>query len=499
MTMLCHFGGIAMATGSLKIDVKEAITDEGTGKQVDLCLFLYGNGDVNWFASDYLMSKSIPTGSKKNKKGYIRYFLEFLENHEYWKYGDIHSNPIPLGLVTDSHLFEYVNYIEDDIGLNRNAIAKRIRVALDFLNFIQENYGLDYTLMAIANLDGRFFDKGLVNAEWRRSSHNNSKYLHHDSIPQEENYGSRFPITEEAIESLYDDLDLLEESGDTYSYELFSALITLLEGTGSRVSEIANIDGSTIELLRLQVAAIVAQKNIEHQDIINLNKLTINPSSMKAVEAIYRKSKVSQVKGEVVWIKIKTTKGKNKNKFRIVPLSFTAAQGVIKFYDEYIIREKDRVNKGLALLNRAEFNKLFVHPSSHLPMTGAMISSLFYEIFSRKYKSKYKRNPHLFRHRFITLLTLQQLKALNSSVGGTQLANLILKRIQGLTGHASISTMLHYVELAEAELHDADISNEPFDDMTREHLVLSLGEDKVLALEAEIKLKKTKDTIASNL
>ncbi|EJE4172951.1 hypothetical protein CGH81_15540 [Vibrio parahaemolyticus] len=490
-----------MAIDKLKIDVKSVIKGDDSEELLDSCLYLYGNGDVNWFATDYLMSNCVPKGSKKNTKGFIRYFLEYLENYEFWKYGDIQGKPVPLGLVSDSHLLEYVNYIEDDIGLNRNAIANRVRTALFFLKFIQENYALDYTLLAIANLDGEFFDKGLVNAEWRINPYRNSKYLYHESIPHEENYGSRFPITEAAIESLYDDLDLLEESGQTYTYELFSTLIGLLENTGARVSEIANIDEHAIELLRLQVKAILAQKDVKLEDVISLNRLTIDVKSLKAAEAIYRKSSVSRDTGRVVWIKIKTTKGKNKNKLRIVPISFTVAQDVIKFYDEYIVSEKDRINKGLAPLNRAQFKKLFVHPSSHLPMTGSMISSLFYEIFTRKYKSKHKRNPHLFRHRFITLLTMQQLKALNASVGGTQLANLILKRIQGLTGHASVSTMLHYVELAEAELNpDIDDSSKvPFDDETREHLIAELGEDTVAALEAGIKLKKAQKAIVDSL
>ncbi|MBF4359342.1 hypothetical protein, partial [Vibrio anguillarum] len=95
------------------------------------------------------------------------------------------------------------------------------------------------------------------------------------------------------------------------------------------------------------------------------------------------------------------------------------------------VNELDRINKGLAKVNRAKFGKLFVHPSSHLPMSGIMISRLFYDVFSRMFKSKHKRSPHLFRHRFITLLVLQQLKALKTNIGGTQLAKLILNRIKG--------------------------------------------------------------------
>lgn len=482
-----------MAINNLKIDVKNAIKDENSEELLDLCLFLYGNGDINWFATDYLMSHHVPKRSKKNTKGMIRYFLEYLDNYEFWKYGDIQAKAVPLGLVSDAHIFEYVNYIEDDIGLNRNAIANRVRAALKLLKFIQENYNLDYTLLAIANLDGEFFNKGLVNAEWCKNKYRNNKYLHHESIPHREHYGSRFPITEEAIVSLYDDLDLLEESGNEYAYELLSTLIGLLEHTGARVSEISHIDEHTIELLRLQVKAILTQKNIDLEDIIALNKLTLNTKSQKAAEATYRKSHVSKNADHLVWIKIKTTKGKNNNKFRIVPFPFTVAQGVIKFYDEYIVNEKDRIRKGLAPVNRIQFKKLLIHPNSHLSMTGSMISSFFYEVFSRKYKNKHNRNPHLFRHRFITLLTLQELKNLNSTTGGIHLANLILKRIQGLTGHASVETMLHYVELAEAELKcdNKSPAKAPFDHDTREHLITKLGEDTVTVLEAEIILMKS--------
>ena len=129
-------------------------------------------------------------------------------------------------------------------------------------------------------------------------------------------------------------------------------------------------------------------------------------------------------------------------------------------------------------------------------MTGVMLSSLFYDVFSRQYKSaKHKRSPHLFRHRFITCLVLQQLKSLNSKFGGQQLASLILKRIQGLTGHASIATMLHYVELAEAEIQDPDEKSEDiaFDDETREVLIEKYGEDEVAIIEYEIIKKRTEN------
>ncbi|MBF4295801.1 hypothetical protein EAY24_21230, partial [Vibrio anguillarum] len=100
------------------------------------------------------------------------------------------------------------------------------------------------------------------------------------------------------------------------------------------------------------------------------------------------------------------------------------------------------------------------------------------------FKSKHKRSPHLFRHRFITLLVLQQLKALKTNIGGTQLAKLILNRIKGLTGHASIKAMLHYVELAEADLYEDEDESEVFDSITRDHLVAELGAEHVAEIEA---------------
>ncbi|EEZ40267.1 site-specific integrase [Photobacterium damselae] len=486
-----------MVMNSLKIDIKSrpASSESDSHDNDELCLFLYGNGDVNWFATDFLMSNKIPRASKKGAKGLIRYFLEYIEYYENWKYGDTQGKPVSIGTVTDEHFYDFVRYIEDDIGLNRNAIAKRVRMALRFLEFIQENYHLRYTLIAISDADGHYSSKGLVNAKRKISSHNKKSFLHHDCIPHSEDYGSRSPITEAAIESLYNDLDKLEDEGEEFLFEFLSTLIGLLEATGIRVSEAANIDAHTIEILRAQVNASLASKAVELNDIIRLNKLTVDAKSLKTAEAIYRKSAVGGNNNQLVWIKIKTTKGNNKNTFRIIPISFTAAQYLVRFYDDYILNELDRTNEGLCRINRAKFGKLFVHHRSHLPMTGVMISSLFYEIFGRKYKSKHKRNPHLFRHRFITLLTVQQLKALNSNMGGTQLARLILKRIQGLTGHASIDTMLHYVELAEAELEIDKLSG--FDSTTREHLVSELGEEHVAQLEKGLILKQVKETLTS--
>ncbi|MGY5736309.1 hypothetical protein ACXHP7_20230 [Vibrio chemaguriensis] len=483
----------------LKIDVKNAIMDpKGEEDElVDAPLFLYANGDVNWFATDYLMSTDVPKASKKIVKGSIRYFLEFLDEYEFWKNGNIQAQPVPLGVVTDEHLFDYVQYIEDDMGLNRNAIARRVKAALYFLKFIQSSYSLDYNLLAIADENGVYINgTGLVNAKWSTNSFRKTKFLDHDAIPQTESYSHRNPITEGAIDSLYDDLEKLN---DEYTSELMSTLIDLLEATGARVSEVSNINIHTIELLRIQVEAVLKNGFISTDDVIRINKLTIDPKRLQAAEAIYRKAVVSQNSGRLVWLEIKTTKGKNKGKIRIVPIPFTTAQSTIKFFDEYIINEKDRLNKNLPLINRLKFNKLLIHPNSHLPMTGPMISAIFYEIFSRKHKSHHKRNPHLFRHRYITLLTFQQLKELKISMGSpNQLAGIILKRIQGLTGHASIETMLHYVGLADDMLqieNEGESSQEQFDDVVREHLVAKLGEEMVIELEEEIREKKAEKAI----
>ncbi|MCG9727877.1 site-specific integrase [Vibrio brasiliensis] len=492
-----------MKISNLKIDVKnEHLSDESSASITQgSSLFFYGNGDINWYATDFLMSDAIPNSSKKTAKGLIRYFLEYLECYENWKCGDIQGRPTPIGLTTDALLYDYVEYIEDDIGLNRNAIANRVRIALRFLEFVQKNYCLDYQLISIANAGTERLEKGLVNAEYNVTPYRNKKYIHHDCIPHSESYGSRAPITEAAIESLYDDLDTLANEGQLYCSEFFSTLINLLETTGIRVSEATNIDTHTIELLREQVKSSLNGKSIEPDDLIRLNMLTANTNSLKAAEAIYRKSVMSSESEQLVWIKIKTTKGKNKNTFRIIPISFITAQNLIRFYDDYILNETDRVNTGLNKVNRANFGKLFVHPNSHLPMTGSMISSLFYEVFSRRFKSKHKRTPHLFRHRYITLLTLQQLKSLKSNIGGTQLANLILKRIQGLTGHASIETMLHYVELAEADLYESTTSpaDEVFDSITRQYLVDKFGEKHVSEMESELKMKKARQALVNDI
>jgi hypothetical protein len=79
-------------------------------------------------------------------------------------------------------------------------------------------------------------------------------------------------------------------------------------------------------------------------------------------------------------------------------------------------------------------------------------------------------------------------------LGGQHLAGLILKRIQGLTGHASIATMLHYVQLAEAELYDIDEDSEDsaLDDEIREVLIEKYGEDEAAMIESEIIKKRKK-------
>ncbi|MFM2590981.1 hypothetical protein [Vibrio sp. TBV020] len=487
----------------LKLDVKQAISD-ANGEAIDASIFFYRNGDINWFATDFLISKDVSPSSKSTVKGFIELFLEYLDEYENWKGEGIQGQSIPIGSVTDEHIYDYVKYLEEKFGLERNVIAARLKAALKFLKFIQDTYKLDYTLLAIADKSTNGLDsevkEGQVNAEWRNNRYNKT-YLHHNAIPHTETYPSRYPITEAAIESLYDDLDKLEESGDVYAFELLSVLLELLEATGARVSEIATIDTHTIELLRTQTNAAIRGVKIDVEEIIRLNQLTLDRKSLAAAEAIYNKSKIYQTQGELTWLNLRTTKGGNKGKVRIVPIPFEVAQRVVKFYDEYIVTENDRLGKGLPPVNRIEFNKLFIQPNSHDPMTGEMISSYFYEIFTRKYKSQYKRHPHLFRHRYITLLVYQELKSQKASKGSHELAKIILKRITLLTGHVSVGNMMHYVSIAidwrETEEERESGSNGPFDDIARKHLVDKLGEDAVVEMEREILAKKAVASIES--
>lgn len=465
----------------LKIDVKEIFASGSSAENNSASLFLYSNGDINWFATDYLLSSNVSENSKNTQKGMIKYFLNFLEQYEYWKYSNLQGKAVPLGMVTDEHILDYVKYIEDDIGLNRNGIIRRLRCALNLIHFIQTNYQLNYNLIIISTFENKS-EKGLINAEWRINSFNNNSYLHHLSMPNMEDYPSRNPISDAGIESLYNDLDKLESEGEKYKFHFLSTLILLLNYTGIRVSEAVNIDSSAIELLRLQAKSIYSNKDIDVVDIMRINNFTTDDKSIKATELIYNKSIINSNNSRLIWIKIKTTKGKNKSKFRLVPLPFNVAQEIVKFYDNYIVNEYDRIENNLSPVNRKQYNKLFIDHGTHQPSSAHQISSLFYEIFSRRYKSKYKRNPHLFRHRFITLLVLQQLKNLKVTMGGIQLANLILKKIQGLTGHGCISTMLHYVNLAEARLsEDYNMNNKNhFDDTLEELLIEKFGKNKAI-------------------
>ncbi|KJG56364.1 hypothetical protein UA38_15190 [Photobacterium kishitanii] len=457
-------------------------------------LFIYSNYQVNWFATDYVLSALVPEKSKEMTAGRVRYFLNFLDSYEQLD-GDHTDNTVPLGLVTDAHLRAYVKYIETDLGLNRNAIVLKVRTALNLLKFIQDNYYLDYLLISISDTDGKFYQKGLVNAEWRVSSYA-GKYLAHQCIPHSEDYPTRDPITEDAIESLLDDLDNFEDENsvkDTeYKHALLAMLIDLLEKTGVRVSEAANINSHTVELLRAQELALMSGRAMDVDELIKSEQSGVTVRDIQAAEAIYRNSKLITKGTSCIWIKIQTTKGKNKNSQRLIPIPRPTAKRIISFYDTYIVGERDRVNKGRSRVKREQYKKLFVHASTHQPMRGTDISKLYYEVFSRNNKSPHRRFPHLFRHRFITILVYEQLRQLNRTMGTQFLAKLVLKRIQNLTGHASIETMMNYVKIAEGMLEKELRANEDevFGLEAREILVSKLGEEAVIKIEAEVRNSK---------
>lgn len=195
------------------------------------------------------------------------------------------------------------------------------------------------------------------------------------------------------------------------------------------------------------------------EEILSLTKSKNNPQVVKSIKSIYEKAINNAGNNSYIWLKIVTTKGKNKDKIRIIPIPESTAKYLVDFYDDYIIEEIDRKELGLPKVDRKRHNCLFVQPFTHKAMTGPMLSKLYYDTFKERI-TKYKISPHLYRHRFITKLVAYKLQTITARLGNWGLAKLILEQIKGLTGHVSVDTMLHYVELAELEITPSPTQND---------------------------------------
>jgi integrase len=192
----------------------------------------------------------------------------------------------------------------------------------------------------------------------------------------------------------------------------WQAISYLLDATGSRISELAKITRSSIK----EIYDPLADGN-------NISELSCIPIN----------------------------KGKNKGKFRKIPIS----NGTIQFLMTYIATIEHQ-------WPNMEHDNLFINVENGQPIKPNYLKNYTLSVIKNSiYSQPLKHvNNHSFRHRFITLKVAQTIRELTPNTPFPNLYSVAMHAVRKLTLHASTSSMETYVHLAQEYNNKHRLNNE---------------------------------------
>lgn len=372
----------------------------GSENDSPLPLIIKNDGKFDWEANSYIselgggsMTYNIkPTARTVVKKAYsLNLFCSYIENQK-----------INLKNITNKTIYDFINCIKKDRDVNDDTILSHGRVALGYIVFLSKrnpNWNL-----ATENHDPQKHFK--VHYEVKKNNHskaNGKTYLHHAAflglihISAEAEY-----IRDYELEMW---LDAINETSyhpepSEFLVSRWLAFTTLLEVTGSRISEIHQITRSSI---------------------------------VDASKQLFSEERLPRIKS------IPVNKGKYAGKTRSVEVKSEDLQVILWYINLLGERFPD-----------IKHDAIFVDS-----LTGDALSSSYLKNYAKKVinQSKYAEllkhlNNHSFRHRFITLFIAKELKKLSSTETFTNMLSVAQNVCRKITLHASNSTLSTYIHLA---------------------------------------------------
>jgi len=212
-------------------------------------LFFYENGEFCWDLNDYIHhisgGKFYQYGVKPtakticNKAERLNVFLEYIE-----------SQPKSFFEVDDDLLTEYCSYIysRNDNKIRVSTTKRHIGEVLNFIEFLQfQNKDLLFFIASDEkgnNVDQEAF-RYQVHAIRKYNYRSKKEYLSHECIAHLSDFSIKIDYIKDYEIEMW--LDAIEDVTDNpYIIDRWSSLTTLLEYTGSRISEIYDIKMSDI-------------------------------------------------------------------------------------------------------------------------------------------------------------------------------------------------------------------------------------------------------------
>lgn len=246
----------------------------------------------------------------------------------------------------------------------------------------------------------------MFNAQININSRNSEEYFYHPCFLPKSELKVRNPINVENIEKIYEQIDNLYVG--KFAQKRTRVIIKLLEITGARVSEIANIKVLDIEKALLD-------KNL---------------------------------------LKVKTLKRKQ-NEYRYIPVSKDKLSEIVT----YIKIFRNKVIKSTIGTDK-DHGYLLVNEKTGKPLTSNTISNDMIRLRDLA-GIEQQTCAHMFRHRFITnmfIKLIEQYDLDNQDSFRNALMDLetLKVHIKEISGHKNIASLDHYIHLAKSELTNMD-------------------------------------------
>lgn len=376
---------------------------------VPLPLIVTNKGTLCWEACDFLTyyaggSKVYnikPLASTVVKKAYsLNIFCNFIENLN-----------IPFHLIDDGLMYKFVEELRNSSS-NESTITTNVRTALDFIVFL--NMTFPEWELATDGSDQKSSYKVHYLIKTLRKSRFSKNYLYHRCLDgvTKINTEAEYVRDEEYLKWL-DAINCtsLHPNPDKLIVSRWQAFSTLLEITGSRISEITIITRSMIK---------------------------------NAAINIFDPNQTHVIKG------IKISKGKFKGKTRDVVVTKEDIQ-VILVYIDFIEERFKNLNHDALFVDVRTGSKL--SPSYLKNYARKVISNSNYADILRHIVN------HSFRHRFITLNIAREIMALSNQGSFRNILSVAADACRKLTMHASNETLSHYVHLASQLIRNSSENN----------------------------------------
>ena len=379
-----------------------------------LPMILKKGGKFDWDANSFIthygggsQTYNIrPLAKTVQKKAYsLNLFCDFLED-----------NSINLSEINDSTLYQYIKESKDR-NIKDGTIIQHGRTAIEYIDYLSKMYpewklgttGKDSDKIFSVHYEKLKFKKGSITGE----------YFYHETLVGLINIASEVEYVHD--HELVMRLDAINCTTNhprinTFLISRWEALTTLLDVTGSRISEAHEITRTMIK---------------------------------KAADSLFISDKQPIIRN------IPIRKGKYKGKTRSVRTTHEDIQVILLYV--HVIED---------MFPDMEHDALFVDS-----VTGKPLKSTYLKNYAKKVinGSKYCEalrhlTNHSFRHRFITLNIAKSIKKISAQGSFSSILSVASNACRKVTMHANNESLSHYVHLAteyneKNDQADIDMSN----------------------------------------